>query len=297
MTQIDIPTRPREQIVRNVSVLGDVVVTPLADPAAPSITNTGTPGATTYSYKIVAISEGDQETAASAAGSTSTGAATLGIADYNAIQWRPIEGAKAYDIYRTVGGSSQGKIVRLLDPQVAFNDTGFPGDSSVAPSSNSTGVLKGNTTMQNLLSYFGNVLLQDGGLAIDATPEDFKTTTDVIVRIGGIQKAVAAGAWSFTAAHPVTASKFGDILVQTDGLTITTKITGATQTTSMAYESAALAEAALPAPDAGHVVVGHIPIAADGTGWVANTDDMTDGGDLTTAQFIDADVASLPSVP
>lgn len=132
-------------------------------------------------------------------------------------------------------------------------------------------------------------VLYPAGLAIDATPEKFKTTNRAVIRYNGetIGKA-ATTALTFTAAHPVTASKFGVVLVQmTPAGVISTKIPGATQTTAMAYATAAAALAALPAADTGNVALGYIAIANNAGDWTANTDDLTDGSDVTTATFVD----------
>lgn len=142
-----------------------------------------------------------------------------------------------------------------------------------------------------------NGLLQHGTLAIDAVPEKFKTTTVLYWRRLGIQFTKAATtALTFTAAHPVTANKFGIILVQiNDAGTISTKIPGATQTTAMAYDSAALALAALPAVDTGNQKIGYIAIANNAVTWTANTDDLTNGSDLTTATFVNEPVTATPA--
>jgi hypothetical protein len=55
----------------------------------------------------------------------------------------------------------------------------------------------------------------------------------------------------------------------------------------MAYNSAALALAALPSPDSGNLAVGYIAIANNAGDWTANTDDLTNGSDVTTATFTD----------
>ena len=146
-------------------------------------------------------------------------------------------------------------------------------------------------------TYLTAGVLQHGTLAIDAVPEKFKTTTTLIWRRAGIQFSKAATtALVFTAAHPVTASKYGIILVQVnDAGTISTKIPGATQTTAMAYNTAALALAALPAADAGNTAIGYIAIANNAGDWTANTDDLTDGSDLTTATFVNATAATIPA--
>lgn len=142
-----------------------------------------------------------------------------------------------------------------------------------------------------------NGILQGAGLAIDAVPEKFKTTTVLYWRRLGIQFTKAATtALTFTAAHPVSSSKFGIILVQiSDTGTVSTKIPGATQTTAMAYNTAALALAALPAVDAGNTRIGYIAIAAKAALWTANTDDMTNGSDLTTATFVSEAALANPA--
>lgn len=137
-------------------------------------------------------------------------------------------------------------------------------------------------------------LVTKGTLLIDATPEKFKTTTTATYVINGVTYTkTAATAILFTAAHVVTASKFAVILIQINAAgTISTKVPLATQ----AYNSAALALAALPAPDAGNVALGYIAIAAKAATWTANTDDLTNGSDLTTATFVDADqITSVPT--
>lgn len=132
-----------------------------------------------------------------------------------------------------------------------------------------------------------NGVLAPAGLAIDTVPEKFKTTLRFVGRYSGetFPKA-ATTAIVFSAAHVVTASKFGIVLIQiTPAGTISTKCPGATQTTAMAYNTAALALAALPAVDAGNVAVGYIAIANNAGDWTANTDDLTAASDITSATF------------
>ncbi len=153
------------------------------------------------------------------------------------------------------------------------------------------------TKVNAFRTYLSNGVLQIGTLTIDAVAEKFKTTTVTVWRRVGIQFAKeATTALVFTAAHVVTASKFGIVLVQiSDAGTISTKTPGATQTTAMAYNTAPLALAALPAVDAGNTVIGYIAIANNAGTWTANTDDLTDGSDLTTATFVDATAATIPA--
>ncbi len=128
-------------------------------------------------------------------------------------------------------------------------------------------------------------VLYPAGLAIHSTPEEFKTTNRFVGRLNGETFGKAATtALTFTANHVITASKFGVVLVQvTPAGTISTKVPGATQ----AYNSAALALAALPAADAGNVPMGYIAIANNAGDWTANTDDLTAASDVTTATFVD----------
>lgn len=136
-----------------------------------------------------------------------------------------------------------------------------------------------------------NALLVDGNLAIDAVPEKFKTTQTACYLVNGISRTKAATtALVFTAAHVITASKFGVILVQIDAAgNISTKVPGANQ----AYDNAPAALAALPAVDAGNVALGYIAIENNAGDWTANTDDLTNGSDLTTAAFTDASESSV----
>lgn len=118
--------------------------------------------------------------------------------------------------------------------------------------------------------------------AVDATPEKYDITA-FIARVGGIfveKAATAAGL--FTANHVITANKYGAILFQmTNAGVISTKVVA----TPQAYNDAASALAALPAADAGKLAIGYLAIHNNAGDWVANTDDLTNGSDLTTAAF------------
>jgi hypothetical protein len=132
-----------------------------------------------------------------------------------------------------------------------------------------------------------DALLVDGNLAISGVAaEKFKTTQTAAYLVNGISKTKAAtDSLTFTAAHVITASKFGVILVQINAAgTVSTKVPASPQ----AYNDAPTALAALPAVDAGNVALGYIAIENNAGDWTANTDDMTDGSDLTTAAFTDA---------
>lgn len=137
--------------------------------------------------------------------------------------------------------------------------------------------------------YYNNAagVFSEAGLAKDSVPEKFKTTNTVRYRIGSTNySSPAQSALTFTSAHVINASKFGIILIQIDddGL-ITTKVPVSPQV----YTSAAAALAAKPAADTGNIELGYLEIAnSAGGAWTANTDDLTDGSDLTTAAFTDS---------
>lgn len=136
-----------------------------------------------------------------------------------------------------------------------------------------------------------NALLVDGNLAISATAEKFKTTQTAAFMIGGVSHTKAAtDNLTFSDAHVITASKFGVILIQINAAgTVSTKVPASPQ----AYDNAGAALAALPAADAGNVALGYIAIENNAGDWTANTDDLTNASDVTTAAFNDATEVSI----
>lgn len=115
----------------------------LANPSAPTITTHGTTGSTTYTYKVVAKLANGEVTAASSAGTTTSGNATLNATNYDIVTITQVVNAVSYDIYRTAGGATQGKIANVLDSgssTTVFNDQGSVGDTTTAPTVNTTGV-------------------------------------------------------------------------------------------------------------------------------------------------------------
>jgi hypothetical protein len=139
----------------------------------------------------------------------------------------------------------------------------------------------------------GNGVQAIATIVISATPEDFKTTTTAYYTLAGIQYSkAAADNISFSAADTINVGTavgdfFGSWLVQVDSAgTVTTKPAGGLS--DQVYTSADLAEAALPAVDAGNVQLGYITIGATtDSAWTANTDDMTPASDCQTSTFND----------
>jgi hypothetical protein len=111
-------------------------------PAAPTVTPAGTTGASTWSYKIVAKQSDGSYSAASSAGTTTTGNATLTALNKNVITWAAITGAATYDIYRTAHGTSpstDGKIGNTA--LLTLDDTGLAGDAGTAPATGTDNVI------------------------------------------------------------------------------------------------------------------------------------------------------------
>ena len=107
----------------------------LSTPSAPTITPQGTTGASTWTYKVEALNR-DQTSIASAAGSTTTGNATLSSTNFNRITWTAVTGASAYRIYRTAVATSPtttGVIAIVGASALQLDDTGLAGDASTAP--------------------------------------------------------------------------------------------------------------------------------------------------------------------
>lgn len=74
------------------------VYSALTTPENLAITPTGTPGTTTYSYRISAFNNAG-ETLACTSVNTSTGNATLNATNYNALAWDAVSGATGYNIW------------------------------------------------------------------------------------------------------------------------------------------------------------------------------------------------------
>lgn len=122
----------------------DLSAAQLATPATPVITNGGTAGASTWTYLIADISNVGE--APSAAGSTTTGNATLTPTNFNIVSFTAIPG-HTYEIYRTVAATSPTSIGLIGTMTIAlngsvnqvFNDTGIAAATAQPPTVNTTG--------------------------------------------------------------------------------------------------------------------------------------------------------------
>jgi hypothetical protein len=121
---------------------GPLKVWKLVKPSSVAATATGS-GATTYSYKVVALTYDGHTDASTAA--TCTNATTLDVTHYNTISWNPSQGAYAYEIYgRTSGGELLLKTVNVIDlDSLAWADNGSLTPSGALPTVNTTGTIYG----------------------------------------------------------------------------------------------------------------------------------------------------------
>jgi hypothetical protein len=125
---------------------GNLTVSALTAPPAPSVTAEGQGGSTNWAYKVVAMLD-STSTEASSATSITNGNASLSESNYNQITWNAVLGAQSYDVYRTTAGgtpNTTGKIANVT--ALALNDTGLAGDTTIAPIINSTGGIFVGTT-------------------------------------------------------------------------------------------------------------------------------------------------------
>lgn len=179
---------------------------------------------------------------------------------------------------------------------MAYLSNDANGDS-IATNAPNTGVAIGTDGLLiPIPRNLSDAVFVNGALAIsggDATK--FKTTAIALITVNGVGVTKAAtDNLTFTAAHVISANKFGVILIQMNAAgTISTKVPLATQ----AYNDAPTALAALPTADAGNVALGYIAIENNAGDWTANTDDLTNGSDVTTAAFTDTTVSTMSSVP
>ncbi len=153
--------------------------------------------------------------------------------------------------------------------------------------------------VDSMQAFLADGLLIDGTILISGVAaEKFKTTTTAYYTIDGVQYSdAAADNLTFTAAYTINTGAaagifYGIFLVQVNGAgTVSTLAPGADQV----YTTSALALAALPDAAADNVQLGYIIVGATtDVDWVANTDDMTDASDCTTATFTDISVKTLP---
>ncbi len=125
----------------------------LVTPGSPLVSPQGTTGSTTITYKIVATNSVGHSDVSQ--GTTSTTAnATLSGTNLNRLTWMAVPGASGYDVYRTAtNGTSPTTLGKIgsTTTTTTLDDTGLAGDSTTAPTTNTSGLTAPFWTEQELL--------------------------------------------------------------------------------------------------------------------------------------------------
>jgi hypothetical protein len=175
---------------------GGAKVSGLTVPAAPTITQSGTAGSTSYSYAIAAVNVNGGSTLLSTAATTTTGNATLNSTNFNKVTWTAVTGVFQYKVYRTASSgspSSTGLIGTVTGPEGAvsttFNDTGIAG-TTAAPTVDTSGQLTatGTALFQNAANSTTAFQIQNAGGSVLLGAD----TTDGVVGIGAAPTAGGA---------------------------------------------------------------------------------------------------------
>lgn len=127
----------------------------------PTVTPEGTTGATSYTYKVTAVTQAG-ESLVGTGGSTTSGNATLSSTNYNQIAVTALDDETfvlAYNLYRTEGGGRQG-LVGSYSGQLGANTWTFKDVGIVAtitnPSVNSSGwLINDGASSENVVQIIG----------------------------------------------------------------------------------------------------------------------------------------------
>jgi hypothetical protein len=174
--------------------------------------------------------------------------------------------------------------------QIGVTLLGIPTKIQIQGSDDDAGVTSGLAVPVN-----GDGPVIPAGLGEGSTPADGKVANGAFpFRVNGVNKNKAADAVgvAFTALHKVAVSKFGAIAININAAgTLDTQINSAAQDDTLAHDTALEAlqyvQQASFLPPTDSIRIGYILIQNNGSLWTANSDDLTDGGDVITATFID----------
>lgn len=113
----------------------------ISNVAAPTITQHGTPGSTTYIYQVTALNAsghtlGYAGTAGNGAVTNALGNATLNSSNYNIVTWAAIDGATGYTVWKWTG--SAWGTVSINQAGVVYNDQGGSISAGSIPTTNTT---------------------------------------------------------------------------------------------------------------------------------------------------------------
>jgi hypothetical protein len=144
---------------------GTIITTALSVPSAPTVANIGTAGSSDWTYKVSACTVVSC-TAKSAAGSTSTGNATIDGTNFNRPSVVAVTGASSYRWYRTVAATDPttlGYIGTTTLPTI--DDTGLTGYGNDSPQGSSAGLMIPDTLRVNNSIFLGTA---DGAVNSDS---------------------------------------------------------------------------------------------------------------------------------
>jgi hypothetical protein len=118
-------------------------------------TQTGTAGTITDTYVVLALNNGGTPIDGGV-GNTNFGNSTLNGTNYNVITWPTMTGAvNTYQIWRIVGGSTQGVIASVSSATLTYSDQGAAGNGATLPNGYALGIA-------------GNVVISNNKFIIDA---------------------------------------------------------------------------------------------------------------------------------
>lgn len=191
----------------------------------------------------------------------------------NKVHPRALVGRKTVKVTYAPTVSITSRAVVRHTPKVPFELTGF-----------NVGAVGYTATIGLDVKIGGDdCVLIAGALGVHSTPEQLTLALSRYVVGGVVVEKAAATAIAFTAAHKVTALKYGAVLIQiTNAGVVSSKVVNATQ----AYDTYAEAVEALPAADSGKLAIGYIVIQAGVADWDAITDDLTAASDLVARTFV-----------
>lgn len=159
---------------------GGISLNAPATPGTPAVTHTGTTGAGSYSYQIVAQYADGTLTAPSTAGTTSTGAVPLASGATNVVTGSAVVGANCYFIFRTVAGGSgpsgtTGKVQSCVLSPVWTDDGTVTGDGTSPVAAATAGTLR--LPASTVLSVSGQSALSNNTLINNVTAQGVPTVT------------------------------------------------------------------------------------------------------------------------
>jgi hypothetical protein len=187
----------------------------LARPAAPTVANVGTPGSTSYTYRVTWVNALG-ETVGSAATTTATGNAALDGTNYNTVT-RPTApgGATGWNVY--VGGRGQEALCNASPVPVA---TASYSDQGTRASGTWTVLPRYNTTADVLVAVYGFGWQGHGFLIRNAAGlglwTEWATNVNVSSSIGALEAYLndfsmyncLGGAWMCAGTHDMQANNF-----------------------------------------------------------------------------------------